>query len=179
MYKTLKTKHKRVLKKNKKTSKRHKKTQNKRKIKYNRRNKTRKGGFFYNKCPKDLNPNNVTSLEEAHSIYQQCCPSTNLGFMKIKNKTSVCKKLYKRANEIVKQKNDEIENPVMDVNKDVQMPQPTPDSNNMDQNQGYGYVPLNDNDEMPEVEMPEVQMHDPTQPGPSTLSKLKGYFSKK
>ena len=157
----------------KRTSKRISKRSIKRRSQHNRRikhNKTHKGGFFYNRCAKDLNPDNITSLEEAHSIYQNCCPSTNLGFMKIKNKTSVCRKLYKRANEIVKQENDNIENPVMDVNAYATMPQPTPDSNNM--------VEPNSDEVVPVEELPDVYMYDRTQPGPSTLSKVKGYFSK-
>ena len=77
----------------------------KRCVKYSRKNriKSRKGGFFYNKC-KDVKPEDlvsgyktIESLDALHSLYQQCCPTTNLGFTKIKNKTTLCKAIDNRA----------------------------------------------------------------------------------
>ena len=96
-----------------------------------RRVKKNKGGFFYNKC-KDVKIEDlaagyksIESLDALHSLYQRCCPSTNLGFTKIKNKTALCKAIDKRANMLIKEENDQA-----DVN-----PDPTPNVHHYDKTQ--------------------------------------------
>lgn len=84
--------------KSKRPRKSKKQRTSKRRVKHNR--KSRKGGVFYNKCNgfniKDLE-NDDETVESLHTLYQQCCPTVNLGFTRVKNKTSLCKAIDNRA----------------------------------------------------------------------------------